>query len=222
MARIVITEFMDEHAVSVLAESHDVVYDPGLHDARDRLMDEVGGAAGIIVRNRTIVDAELLDAAGQGLSVVGRLGVGLDNIHVDECKARGIAVRIAEGANGDAVAEYVIAATLMLLRGVFLSSRDVAVGAWPREQLSGLEVRGRTIGLIGFGAIAQLVASRARSLGMRVVATDPYLSADHPDWDRADNASMEVVLTEADAVSIHVPLTDDTRGLIGAAEIARM
>ena len=181
----------------------------------------VADADGLIVRNRTQVDAPLLDV-GPRLRVVGRLGVGLDNIDLDACSARSIAVRPAVGANADSVAEYVIAAALALVRGVFMSTGAVVAGEWPRVALTGLEIQGRTMGLIGFGDIAQRVAVRARALGMSVVAHDPFLQPDDAAWSMAQSETFEGVLARADVVSLHVPLTDDTSGLIGRSALDTM
>jgi (S)-sulfolactate dehydrogenase len=219
--RVVITEFMDETSVAALAEDLSVVYDPSLADDRGRLLAAVQEADAVIVRNRTVVDEELLDAA-PSVRVIGRLGVGLDNIDLDACSARDVSVKPATGANVDAVAEYVITAVLMLTRGTFEATADVVDGRWPRTESTGLEVRGRTLGLVGYGAIARRVAMMAAALGMRVIAHDPYLADDDPAWSDATRVSLEDLLEEADAVSVHVPLTASTSNLIGEAEIARL
>jgi (S)-sulfolactate dehydrogenase len=125
---VVITESMNEDAVASLADDYDVVYDPTLVDDRARLFGLLGGARAIVVRNRTLVDPELL-AAGPALLVIGRLGVGLDNIDLTACEQGGVAVRPAVGANATAVAEYVIAAIMALTRGVFWSSDRVLDGS---------------------------------------------------------------------------------------------
>ena len=145
MAAIVITEFMDEEAIRGLLASHDVVYDPALVDRRDELLAAVAKADALIVRNRTRVDAALLDGAPK-LKAVGRLGVGLDNIDVEACKARGIAVYPATGANDVAVVEWVIAAMLVLLRGAFAATGSVIAGEWPRTKLMGREADGQAAG----------------------------------------------------------------------------
>lgn len=172
MGQIVITEFIDDEAVATLCSLHDVVYDPTLGDDRARLLPLLRACDALIVRNRTTVDALLLDEAPT-LAVIGRLGVGLDNIDLEACHTRGIAVRRAVGANADAVAEYVIGALLVLTRGAFLSTARMVRGEWPRTELSGLEVRGRTMGLVGFGDVARRVAVQAAALAMEVVAYDP-------------------------------------------------
>ena len=184
MKKIVITEFMDESAVASLRASFNVVYDPKLVDDKSRLIAEVSNADGLIVRNRTQVKDELLAACAQ-VTVVGRLGVGLDNIDVAACDARGIKVIPATGANALAVAEYVIGTAMVLLRGVYLSSEQVASGLWPRASLSnGREISGTCLGLLGFGGIGLLTAKLAQGLGMRVMAHDPMLPMDHPVWNQ--------------------------------------
>ncbi|HQS09693.1 MAG TPA: hydroxyacid dehydrogenase [Xanthobacteraceae bacterium] len=223
MPEILVTEFMDAGALDALRVDHDVHYDPSLVDKADVLADLAQGARALIVRNRTQVRAGLL-ANAPNLIVVGRLGVGLDNIDVDDCRARDIQVYPATGANDVAVAEYVICGVMMLLRGAYHASGEVAAGAWPRTRLMGREVSGKRLGLIGFGAIARETAQRARALGMEVVAFDPFVAADDPAW-RAHGVgprSLDDLLTESDAVSLHVPLTSQTRNLIDAAALDRM
>ena len=222
--KIVITEFMDEAAAESLRGRFDVIYDPALVDRRAELLGLLGDAAALIVRNRTQVNTEILAAAPQ-LRVVGRLGVGLDNIDVPACQARKIAVIPATGANALAVAEYVIATAMVLLRGAYLSTAEVADGKWPRTKLSeGRETAGRTLGLVGFGGIGQLTASLAKALGMHVVAYDPLVPANAAVWSATGVArrELEALLAEADAVSLHVPLTPETRGLMDATRIGRM
>ncbi len=221
MPEIVITEFMDRAAVDTLASDFSLHYDPKLATSRAALKEAAGPARALIVRNRTQVDAALLSAAPR-LEAVGRLGVGLDNIDVAACAARGIAVCPATGANAAAVAEYVIAAALLLLRGAFAATPAVVAGDWPREASVGREAAGKALGLVGFGAIGQEVARRARALGMTVLACDPQLAPGDPAWSLAEAASLETLLARSDAVSLHVPLTAATRGLIGAAQIERM
>ena len=222
--KIVICEFMDERAVARLRASHDVFYDPNLVDDAARLRVEAATADVLIVRNRTQVRGDLLDALTR-CKVVGRLGVGLDNIDVGKCEARDIQVIPATGANALAVAEYVIATAMLLLRGAYQASSQVVAGAWPRNALSqGREIGGKTLGLIGFGAIGQLTAKFARSLGMRVVAHDALLAANDAVYAEAGVGcvTLETLLEQSDVVSLHVPLVDTTRGLFDAARIATM
>ncbi len=221
---ILITEFMDERAVERLRAKHEVVYDPKLVDDPPRLLAAAARADAIVVRNRTQVRGELL-AALTRCRVVGRLGVGLDNIDVAACEAGGMQIIPATGANALSVAEYVVTCALLLLRGAYASTPAVAAGQWPRNALSsGREAGGKTLGLIGFGSIGQLTARLARGLGMEVIAFDAMMDRDHPAF--ADGgvrcAGLEEVIQTADVISLHVPLVDATRGLFDAARIGSM
>jgi (S)-sulfolactate dehydrogenase len=222
--RIVICEFMDEGAVARLADAHDVLYDASLVDDPPRLLAEAAGADALIVRNRTQVRGELLAALGR-CEVIGRLGVGLDNIDVEACRGRGIAVIPATGANALSVAEYVIAAALLLLRGAYQSSGEVAAGWWPRDRLAGgREAAGQTLGLVGFGSIGRVTGALARGMGMNVIAFDAVLGAAHPSFQEAGvrAVSLDTLCAEADVVSLHVPLVAPTRDLFNAGRIAAM
>lgn len=222
MAKIVISEFMDEKAASSLEDHFEVVFDTGLLENRQALLTAVADAEGIIVRNRTQVDAELLAAAPR-LKVVGRLGVGLDNIDLAACETRGVVVKPAHGGNGSSVAEYVLTGALVLRRQAYFASDGMLAGEWPRQALIGREVAGSTLGLVGFGAIARETARRARGLDMKVAAFDPHLAADAPEWAGVTrHASLDALIASADVVSLHVPLTAATRHLIDAAALARM
>ena len=222
--RILITEFMDEAAVAQLRAVHHVVYDPQLVDDAPRLLREAAQCDAIVVRNRTQVRGALLAAASR-VRVIGRLGVGLDNIDVAACEARGIRVIPATGANAESVAEYVIAMALVLLRGAYLSTPEVAAGKWPRQALSsGREAGGKILGLVGFGSIGRTTAQKARALGLRVLGHDAQLASDDPAWGRlrAEPRALDALLAESDVVSLHLPLTPQTRGLFGRDRLARM
>lgn len=221
MADIVISEFMDEAAIRELLPGRDVLYDAKLVDRPADLIAALADARALVVRNRTQVRGALLEAAPK-LRVVGRLGVGLDNIDVEACKARGIAVCPATGANDVAVAEWAITAMLVLLRGAWSATPQVIAGAWPRMSTIGREASGKTLGLVGLGGIARETATRAAALGLRICAADPLLPADHPAWKLAERVTLDELVQRSDVISLHVPLTDETRGLFDAARIAAM
>jgi (S)-sulfolactate dehydrogenase len=132
----------------------------------------------------------------------------------------------ATGANDLSVAEYVLTTAMMLLRGAYLSTQEVIAGTWPRNRLMGREIAGKRLGLIGYGSIARETAKRAAALDMAVVAFDPFVQADHPAWNqpfgRVVRLCFEELVTTSDVISLHVPLTSDTHGLIGRDAIARM
>ncbi len=224
MKRICISEFMDPAAVQALTPGFDVRYEPGWVDQRGALLDALPEADALIVRNRTQVDVALLERA-PALRVVGRLGVGLDNIDVAACRDRGIRVIPASGANARSVAEYVVTAAAMLLRGAYASSAELAGGKWPRARLSeGREALGKTLGLVGFGDIGRQAAALAQAFGMHVVAHDPMLSANDPVWSATgvEGVALDALLARSDAVSLHVPLVAGTRHLMNAPRLAAM
>ena len=221
MSDIVISEFMDEAAIEQAFQGRDVLYDPKLVDKPAELQAQLANCRALIVRNRTQVRGALLEAAPK-LKVVGRLGVGLDNIDMNACQARGIAVRPATGANDLAVAEYVITAALMLLRRAWFATDRVATGAWPRMDLIGYELSGKRLGLVGFGAIARLTAAKGAALGMRIAAYDPFVPAENPAWAGVERCTLESLLATADVISLHTPLTPETRHMIDAKAIAKM
>ena len=224
MIRIVISESMDAPAVAQLVREFDVDYRPSLVDDPQALGKALATADAWIVRNRTQVRGELLAAAGR-LRVVGRLGVGLDNIDLEACRSRNIRVFPAVGANAESVAEYVVAVAMVLLRGAYFSTAAVAAGRWPRAMLSqGHEIAGKTLGLVGFGSIGQVTAAKAKALGLRVVAFDPGVPADDSAWSRhgVERVDLDALLAGSDVVSLHVPLVAATRGLLDAGRLARM
>lgn len=218
----VVPEYLPEEALGILATGCEVVYDPDLYADRPALFAELAGAATVLIRNRTVIDDELLGAAPR-LQVVGRLGVGLDNIDLEGCAAAGVEVIPASGGNAVAVAEYVMGALLTLARPVFDKTGSMVRGEWPRQgHAFGRELRGMTVGLVGLGAIARKVAVRAAAFEMRIVAHDPLLPDEDPVWRGIERRDLGALLAEADVVSIHVPLTDETAGLIDAAAVASM
>jgi (S)-sulfolactate dehydrogenase len=176
----------------------------------------------LFTRNRTRVDDELL-ASGHDLRVVGRLGVGLDNIDMNRCEQAGVQVISALGENAVSVAEYAIGAMLVLVRGVYGMTSSMVAGEWPRQgHAFGHELMGKTLGLVGYGSIARQVATRAAGLGMEVIAHDPFVPADDAAWALVRSVHLESLLATSDVVSVHVPFSDDTRNLIDGRALGRM
>jgi (S)-sulfolactate dehydrogenase len=216
--RVLIAEFMDDAAVASLKRRFDTSYDAGLAERREALLVAVADADAVIVRNKTRVDAEVI-ASARKLRVVGRLGVGLDNIDLAVCQARGIEVIPATGANALAVAEYVIATALVLVRGAYFSTTAVGAGQWPRGRLAqGRELHGKTLGVVGFGSVGRATARLARALGMTAIGFDAHVPAASAVWaeEQTTPRRFDDLLRDADVVSLHVPLTPATRGLMDA------
>lgn len=218
---ILITEFMDQTAVQYLMSKAHVIYSPDLADRQSDIPAMLSEVQALIVRNRTQVTAELLDAA-PALTVVGRLGVGLDNIHQTACADRGVAVIPATGANNVSVAEYVVTSALVLLRNAYQATDRMLEGHWPRQHCAGREVSGKTLALVGYGATARQTSDRAGALGLEVCAHDPFIPADDPAWQGVASLSLNDLLQTADIVSLHVPLSGKTRHLINADSLSLM
>ena len=216
--RVVVSEFIAPDGVATLEASVDLLADATLVSDRARLLAAVADADALIVRDRTQVDVELLDAAPR-LRTVGRLGVGTDNLDLETMKARGIAVHLATGANAISVAEHVIGALLFLSRPSFATTARVIAGEWPRTELIGRELAGRTLGLLGFGATARAVAQRAAALGMAIVASDPVVTDAGPGVTLLE---PDALFAASDALSVHAPLLPSTRGLVGERTLGLM
>lgn len=212
---ILITEFMDEAAVARLRETYAVDYAPDLVEDPSQIPVRLQGCQALIVRNRTRVTDALL-AAAPDLKCVGRLGVGLDNIDQTACATRDVTVYPASGANNLSVAEYVIASAMMLLRGAYDRKAQMLAGDWPRQQASGREISGKVLGLVGYGAIARDTGALGRAIGLEILAYDPFLPADHAAWGGAKCCTFDDLIAQADVLSLHVPLTDETRHMINA------
>ena len=210
---ILITEFMDEDAVNLLKKKYDVYYDISLAEDSNSLVKLINKMKALIVRNKTLVTRELIENA-PNLTCVGRLGVGLDNIDLNACEEQNITVYPALGANSHSVAEYVICASMLLLRKAYFKKNEMIAGNWPRQESSGSEVYGKTLGLIGFGDIAQKTRDLALGLGIKTVAYDPYLDKDSNVWKETKNLPLENLLSISDIISLHIPLTKETKNLI--------
>ncbi|MDX1660831.1 MAG: phosphoglycerate dehydrogenase [Gemmatimonadota bacterium] len=216
-----VSDPLSEAGLERLSSEPDVeVLAPGSVE-RNALMGAIGDADALIVRSGTTVDAELLDRA-ERLRVIGRAGVGLDNVDVDAATDRGVLVMNTPGANATATAEHAWALLLALCRRVPAAHASVRRGEWERKAFVGTQLEGKTLGVVGLGRVGRQVARRGRGFGMRVLAHDPFLSAEAAEELQVDLVELDDLLAGADVVSLHAPLTDETRGLIGSDRIARM
>ena len=183
--------------------------------------DALGKAHGLVVRSATKVRDEML-AKAPNLRVVGRAGVGVDNIDLDAASARGVAVMNAPAGNTVSAAELTMALMMSMVRQVAAADASVRKGEWKRSRFKGVELRGRTLGLVGAGRIGGTVAKRCQAFGMRVLAYDPYLTDERAADLGVERAELDDVIESADVLSLHVPLTDSTRNLIDADALKRM
>jgi D-3-phosphoglycerate dehydrogenase len=192
------------------------------HDsASDSFVAALSGADALIVRSATTVDTEML-AGAPNLKVIGRAGVGVDNIDIPAATRRGIAVVNAPSGNTIAAAEMTMAMILATMRHIAAADASLRAGKWDRASFQGSELLGRRLGLIGAGRIGREVATRCQSFGMDVIIYDPYLSQDRAEEIGCRLTDRDEVVRTADVISLHVPLTDETRGIINRESISMM
>ena len=221
MARILIVEPIAQPAIDLLVASHDTeVHLDASRDALLHLLGERGGWDALVVRSQTRVDGKLLSAAGPRLSVVGVASVGVDRVDVDAATRAGVMVINAPTGNTVAAAEHTMALMLALLRHIPDADASVRRGQWERGRYTGRELRGKTLGIIGLGKIGKAVARRSTGFEMRVVAHDPYLTEDHAAEAGARLVGLLELLQRSDIISVHTPLTAQTRGLLSGPQLA--
>ena len=220
MARILIADPIDAQGVDLLSAQADVDVKKGLKP--QELMDIIGDYDALIVRSETKVTADII-GAGKRLQVIARAGIGVDNIDLEAATSGGIAVVNAPTGNTVAAAEHTMALILAMARNVPKAHQSMEQGQWTRSAFMGVEVRNKTLGIIGLGRVGSEVARRAQSFAMRLVAYDPFVA---PDYARVLGVevvvSLERLLAESDFVTIHTPSSDNTYHLIGAPELAKM
>jgi D-3-phosphoglycerate dehydrogenase / 2-oxoglutarate reductase len=219
-AKVLVKEKIGDSGVELLREHFDV--DLGIDWSDEQLAERIGEYDGILVRSATKLTSELIERAGQ-LRVIGRAGVGVDNVDVPAATRRGIVVANAPESNVVTAAEHTMALLLALARNIPQAYVSLTAGKWERSKFSGVELYEKTLGILGFGRIGQLVAHRARGFGMRVLAFDPFVSAERfreLAVEKADGA--EDVYAQADFITVHLPKTPETEGFIDAGAFAQM
>jgi D-3-phosphoglycerate dehydrogenase len=217
--KILVAEAIAAEGLLKLRAAHDV--DERLGLSPEELRAIIGEYDALVVRSHVQVDAALL-AAGKRLQVVGRAGVGVDNVDLDAATRAGITVVNAPTGNTIAAAEHTLALLMALARRVAPADASVRRGEWKRAQFQGVELRGRTLGIIGLGKIGMAIADRVRGLEMTVVGVDPYVTSEQAALHGVELVDLGTLLERSNAVTVHVPLTRATRGLIGAAAIAKL
>jgi len=223
MHKILIPEPLAGHALDRLRERFDVVWAPHLYAEEEALQHAMRDSHAVVVRNQTQLTAGLIRSAPL-LRVIGRCGVGLDNIDVEAASARGVVVCYAPRVNAGAVAEFTFALVLCLARKIVSADRGVKAGRWDRDGHVGVELRGRTLAILGLGSTGTRVAMRARAFGMNILAHHRSMDVSHLAVTEAGArlVSFGELVRSADFLTIHLPLTDETRGLIDDAVLRQM
>ena len=223
MPDVLISENIIGEEMDRLRQSCDAVYEPELWKAPDKLAVMIGDFRALIVRNQTQITRELLAVATK-LEVIGRAGVGLDNVDVDAATERGIVVAFTPEQNTNTVAELAIGLMLGLARMIPAGNADTKAGGWERQKFMGVEILGKTLGLVGLGRIGASTAAKARALGMDIVAYDPVVDSESlKAMDlRARMTTLDEVLSQSDFVSCHLPATVETSKLFSYEKFCLM
>jgi D-3-phosphoglycerate dehydrogenase len=217
--RILVAEPLAAEGIALLRAQHDVDERPGL--AREELLAILADYDALVVRSQVQVDGEAI-AAGPRLQVIGRAGVGVDNVDLDAATRAGITVVNAPTGNTIAAAEHTLALLYGVARRIAAADASLRRGEWKRAQFTGNELRGRTLGIVGLGKIGQAIALRAIAMEMVVLASDPFVTAEQATHHGVELVSFDALLERSDVVTLHVPITRATRGLIGRDQLARM
>lgn len=220
---ILITENIVGPGIDALKEKYDCRWDKDLWQRPEELLAIAGQYDAIVVRNQTRVTADLLRAATR-CQVIGRAGVGIDNVDLKTASELGIVVAFTPEENAVSVAEEVLGMMLCLAKRFVSADSSVKAGSWERMAFLGVELFGKTLGIIGMGRIGARVAMRARAFGMRIIAYDPYLTRHHihVTESQAELTDLDTLLATSDFITIHLPLTDQTRHLINRESLGRM
>ena len=221
MIKILITEFIDSQSLQNINKKFDVIYKKDAWQNKDFLEKEIQKFDGIIVRNKTSLDKNILINASN-LKFIGRLGVGLDNIDTEYCKKNNIIVQPATGMNSDSVAEYVVNSSLTLLKKSQIINEQTLQGKWPRTSIVTKELKGKTFGLIGFGDISKKVLKLINVFDVACIAYDPFINSKQMEVDNIKKVSFDEILNLADIISIHVPLNNETKYLFDRQAFIKM
>jgi D-3-phosphoglycerate dehydrogenase / 2-oxoglutarate reductase len=218
--KVLVTEKIGDSGVALLREHFDV--DLGVDWSDEQFLERIGDYDGILIRSATKMTAELIDKA-TSLRVIGRAGVGVDNVDVPAATKRGIVVANAPQSNVVTAAEHTMALLLALARNIPQAHQSLLEGKWDRSKYSGVELYEKTLGIVGFGRIGQLVAQRARGFGMRVLAFDPFVSAErYRELGVEKAADSDEIYAQADFITVHLPKTPETEGWLNADAFAKM
>jgi len=219
--RVLVADELSARGVEILQASKKLAVDVKVGMKPAELVAIIGQYDGLVVRSATRVTAEVLEAAAR-LKIVGRAGIGVDNIDVKAASRRGVIVENTPSGNAVTTAEHAICLLLALARHIPQATASMKAGKWDKKKFQGVELFDKTLGVIGLGNIGRIVSDRARGLKMRVVAYDPFLGAETAKAVGAELVTLDELFARADFISVHTPLSPETRGLVGAAAFAKM
>ena len=221
MLKVLLLDGIDPAGVAIIQQSKSI--EPIVHDkiSRDKLLEIAGDADGIIVRSGTAIDRELMRKA-KSLKVVGRAGVGVDNVDLDAATEFGILVMNSPGGSTTTTAEHTVAMLFALARNIPQAYRTLKSHQWEKNKFKGVELAGKTLGVIGLGRIGSEVARKCQAMGMHVLAFDPFINPDAHLSSGFDLVDIQQIFRDSDFITVHVPLTDETRDIINKDAIARM
>src|SRR5690554_1676196 len=217
--KVLVLDNVSEKAVAVLKENG-IEADVSPTLPLEELCAKIPAYDGMIVRSQTKVTAEVIDAA-KNMKVIGRAGVGVDNIDVNAATRKGIIVMNAPDGNTISTAEHTVAMIMALARNVPQAHASLKEGKWDRKKYTGVEVNGKTLGVIGMGRIGTEVARRTQGMGMTILVVDPFMTAEKADQLGVCLVELETLLAEADFITIHTPLTEETKGLLNAETLQK-
>ncbi|MGE0284137.1 MAG: phosphoglycerate dehydrogenase, partial [Rhizobiaceae bacterium] len=217
--KVLISDKMDPNAAKIFEERGCAV-DVITGETPEQLIARIGDYDGLAIRSSTKVTKAVLEAA-TNLKVVGRAGIGVDNVDIPEASSRGVVVMNTPFGNSITTAEHAIALMFALARQIPEANAQTQAGKWPKNDFMGVEVTGKTLGLIGAGNIGSIVASRALGLRMKVVAYDPFLTEERAVEMGVEKADLDTLLAKADFITLHTPLTDQTRNILSRENIAK-
>ncbi len=218
--RVLISDEMSDRAAEILAASPAVEVDVRFGLTAGDLKATIGEYDGLLVRSRSKVGADVIEA-GKRLKIIGRAGIGVDNIDVAAASRRGIIVENAPSGNAVTTAEHALCLLLSLARHIPQATASMKAGKWDKNKFSGTEIMGKSLGVVGLGNIGRIAADRARGLKMKVLAYDPFIGREAAARLGVELVDMDELLARADFITVHTPLTNETRGMIGAAALAR-
>ena len=221
MTKILITEFINQNSLENLNKKFDVNYDEKLCEDEKEIIKIIRDYDGLIVRNKTQVNSDILKNAFK-LKFIGRLGVGLDNIDTEYCKNNNIHVQPAIGMNADSVAEYVVSSSMSLIKKIPMFHNGTIKGEWPRTTINSTEIKQKNLGIIGFGTIGKKVAEYSLKNGLKILAYDPYIKELNDKEIDAKLSSLNEIYEKSDIISIHLPLTDETKNMINKSSFSQM